>query len=144
MQQPLPDEMWTLPEDTIRNEQYRLLFTEISTRLRSEMAEVPGFGVLQQMLIERIAFMYVWIRDAEASNDPRLAGRNYKETMQLWSTLAASLHKDSRSAVDREEIRNHIIKGVLGTINGVLDTMHVDVAEGLRDRFIEAFEGAEF
>lgn len=145
MSNPLPANMWELPAEAIENEQYRVLFTEISARLRSEMSEVPGFGVLQEMMVERIAFLYVWLRDREARGlDATLAGRNYKETMQLWVSMAASLHKDARTSVDREEIRAHIIKGVMVTLNGVMDTMHPDVADGLRERFAGAFENADF
>jgi len=150
MAAPLPDVMWTLPrEEAIQQEEYRTLFTELVHQLRSEMAEVPGFGVLQQMMVERVVYLYVWLRDLEARSEDdaqarALMGRNYKETLQLWVSMSEGLHKSSRSAVDREEIRNHVIKGVMTTINGVMDTMHPDVADGLRERFAEAFEVADF
>lgn len=141
---PLPPEMWQITPEAIEDETLRTLYGEVLLHLREEIAEVPGFGVLQQMMVERIAFLYVWLRDQERQGLGALAGRNYKETLGLWMNMASTLHKDVRTSVDAEKIREHIVSAVSNAINGVFDTMHPDVADPLRASFADALEGADF
>lgn len=139
----LPTSFWALPDGAVPNESLQLIYAELVKNLLKEFAEVPGFGVLEQMCIERACFLYVHIRGKEGAsgfaND-----RAYKETLQLWTQMVQDLRKLKNLAVDVDALRDKILTNVGATIQNVLSSMHPDVADGLRQKFSSAFEEANF
>lgn len=141
----LPDDFWALPEDAV-SEAKRQIYNTLVERMRDEFAEMPGYGVLEQMLIERVCYLYIHIKDKESSTIGTEGGfahdRAYKETLQLWQSMAGDVRKAKTVVVDADQIRDVILQHVNETMQSVLDSFHPDVAAGLRVKFAEAFENA--
>lgn len=146
----LPDDFWDLRDGAIEDEGLRALHADVVRELRADAAATPGFGALEALMLERVAFLYIYIRDREAAaaSGPMPHGfahdRAYKETLQLWQGMAAGLQKQGAKSKDDAEVRQHVLDAVTRTISAVLDTFPPEEATALRERFALAFEDADF
>lgn len=141
MSSALPNEFWALPDATIDTDALQLIYAEITARLREESIKRGVTGTLEMMMAERIAFLYTWIRDREASGGFE-QDRNYKELLQLWNQMAVSFQKTQ--IVDYESMRDALIQHVAATIQGALEDVDPEVASAVSSKITEAFETAEF
>lgn len=148
----LPEEFWDQGEHALP-EAGRAVYELILGELRRDVERTPGFGVVEMLLAERVAFLYSHIRGREAAaptddgegNQHGFAhDRAYKETLQLWRDMALSLRKAGAEERDDEEIRKHVLEAVTRTISSVLETFPEDEATALRERFAMAFEEVDF
>lgn len=133
---------WALPEGAVPDESLQLIYASLYKGLLDEFSDVPGFGVLEQMSIERACFLYVHIRGKEMTNG-FANDRAYKETLQLWTQMVVDLRKLKGAAVESDRIKDAILTTVDDTIQTVLNSMHPDVADGLRNKFADAFQEAK-
>lgn len=137
----LPSQFWNLPITVISNEDLRVIYHTLVSNLRSEFSDAPNYGTLDEMIIERTCFLYVYIRNKEASTAGFNNDRAYKETMQLWDSMADRLRKVRTSNMeDQAVVKARILRNVGETLESCLSQMHVDVAAGLRLTFADAFE----
>jgi pantoate kinase len=125
----LPDNFWSMNlSDTIVSTELQFLHAEIIARLK---LEAPDADVLEQMLMERVAFLYVFIRAKETKN-LFAHDRSYKETMQLWAGMAADLRKQRQTADALEVIKAQVVAEVAGAVDSALQTFDPAVRKQLR------------
>lgn len=96
------DTAYELPEEF--PEDIRALHTEIITRLRNESRAV-SVGTNIQMLIERMAYFYVWQKNAELHPvaEP-LTGKELMELTKFWLAMHAEYNKLITSAESKSRI----------------------------------------
>lgn len=115
---PLPEEFWTQPLQNVEPA-LQLVYTEVQTRLREEN---PEADTLELMMIERVAFLYVHIRHKETKrlfdND-----RAYKETMQVWTQMAAELRKERVRQETVENAKEAILDAVHTALGASLNSL---------------------
>jgi hypothetical protein len=140
----LPSQFWDLNTALVTDENMRVIYQTLVSSLRDELSDLPGYGVIYEMRIERTCYLYVYIRSKEATDTGFANDRAYKETMQLWDAMADKLSSHKIGAPDTEVIKGRILRGVSAAMNGALDKMHPDVAFNLRKTFADAFAAAEF
>lgn len=144
---PLPDSsgllnptIWDPAPDAIQNEVLLTVYQDVVAELRKD-SQARGGMTLGDLLMERIAFLYIWIRDKEMSND--LANwREYRDLHKLWLEMVATYAKVIGN-VDAAEMRDIILKRVLAAINSVLRNLSPEMEKELRDRFTDAFRNLD-
>lgn len=140
----LPSQFWDLNTALVTNEDMRVIYQTLVSGLRDELSDLPGYGIIDEMRIERTCYLYVYIRSKEAADSGFANDRAYKETMQLWDAMADKLSRHKLGTPDTEVIKGRILRGVSTAMNGALDKMHPDVAFNLRKTFADAFAAADF
>lgn len=138
---PLPASMWT-PPDTILEESMRLLYSDLVRQVREEFSSIPGFGTLESMLIERVCFEYVSMRDDElrgapSSSTPTATNtrrKNHLEHVKLWTGLAAQLQRSVADAIDRDKAIAAVYNTVAGALADAVEhaTVDTETAEEIR------------
>lgn len=147
MPNPLPPHFWEAPPD-ITSSELLTLHAEILEKLRSEADQLPNLDTLQEMLIERVAALYIWIRQKEIDGGWKggpatySKEREYKDALKLFADLSGQLLKMASMENDALQMKEAILQVVTKQINAVLDTLHPEIADGLRSSFAEAFEAA--
>jgi hypothetical protein len=86
----------------------QLIYAEACSRLKEEN---PNADTLEAMLIERVAFLYVFIRNKETKK-AFAHDRAHKEMFQLWATMAGELRKQRNRTEDTEWMRDKILDQV--------------------------------
>ena len=81
---------WALPPGAEMNEQLRVMHAEIAARLKQEFEDIPGVGILEILLAERVAFYYIMMRLSESDTGFTLT-KEHKDTTMLWSVMANQL-----------------------------------------------------
>lgn len=125
----LPSDFWKVGvKDNIISPELKFLHSEIVARLRDE---APEADTLELMTIERIAFLYVFIR-AKEEKQMFAHDRAYKETVQLWAGMAATLRKERQQAETIEVIKMQVINEVKGAVDTALKTFDPAVRKQLK------------
>lgn len=136
MTQPLPAEFWSQHPEALGDEALQLIYAEVSQRLKNEN---PDADTLELMLIERVAFLYVHIRNKE--NKKLFAhDRAYKETLQLWGAMAADLRKRRERVSDVREITERILAQVQVAVDVAVDHLPAEQAKVFQSHLLEAFD----
>lgn len=142
----LPLEFWTQPESLLTTEAIKLIYAEVTARLRNELGEVAGNGVIEAMQAERVATLYCHIRQKEANAHKGAAAfdndRAYKETMQLWFQVAGDLQKFKHRRVDPDEVKLQIVTQIASVLDEVLVDAPPQLALKLRTALAEKLEAA--
>lgn len=150
----LPPDMWTLPPETITSDHLKLLHAELADRLRHEAADTPGFGTVEAMMVERLVFTYISIRDREqhkigekdketGANKGFEHERNYKETVQMWMQMAQGFQAAKNKAVDEKKVKEHILTKIASVISQAIQELPVSIREPVQQQMAEAFKSAE-
>ncbi len=146
-----PAEFWAQPQVIVRDEPLKLMYAELVARLKEEAEAIPGFGVVETMMMERVALLYCHIRQKEAladrpgrtesTNSGFAHDRAYKETMALWFQMAGELRKVRGGlSADPEKVRAEVMGEVAERIRDVLQSMpDIESALQLQTKFAEAF-----
>jgi hypothetical protein len=139
----LPESFWVQDFQALGIEEpLQLIYTEVAKRLRDEN---KGADTLELMLIERVALLYVLIRHKE-SKQTLLGGfandRSYKETFQLWATMAADLRKQRTHGESQDVLKEQILAGVQRAVMSAVKSMPKDVKQEVQTRLLEELEGA--
>jgi hypothetical protein len=134
----LPGNFWSmnLPSEMV-NENLQLLHAEIVSQLKKE---APDADTLEQMLMERVAFLYVFIR-AKETKQMFAHDRAYKETMQLWVGMAADLRKQRQTADALEVIKSQVTAEVADAVNSALKSFDPEVRKQLKAGMAKALSG---
>lgn len=134
----LPPEFWTQPEALIQDDSLKLVYAEISRRMREDLRVMKTPTTLEYMLAERVTALYMHIRQKETTSS-FAHDRAYKETMQLWVQMAAQLRvHDSKAADDPEIIRRQVLKDVARAITRVTSEMPEDLGRKVRAQLVDA------
>jgi hypothetical protein len=134
----LPPEFWTQPEALIQDPALKLVYAELSRRMREDLRLVKVPTTLEYMLAERTTALYMHIRQKETTSS-FAHDRAYKETMQLWVQMASQLRQhEAKASDDPEAIRRQVLKDVAKAITQVTTEMPEDLGRKVRAQLIDA------
>lgn len=129
----LPENFWDLAEVPIDGiESLKEIHKVVIARL---LDEAPDADTLELMLMERVAFLYIYIR-AKENKQLFAHDRAYKETLQLWVGLAADLRKQRLRSVEEDKIRMEVIKEVAVALKEALKGIDPAKSAEVQDRFL--------
>lgn len=117
------DDAYELPE-TITNPKLRRLYEVMVARMRDEAKHLP-MNTIQQLLIERICYCYVVMRDREAGNQGGVGSvASQKDFHTLWLTMTAEFNRmlGKDNGTDRKALLQDIQKVIFETLATVPDT----------------------
>lgn len=134
----LKEGMWKLPENAIPTPEFQAMYEDLSKRMCNELLSIGKLGPVEEMVIERTAYLYVWIREKEAANGFEHE-RNHKEINQLWQSFAAMHKAAAVKPVDADTIRKHVLEQVGAVLSGVLAGLPEDIQDQLRPVVQAAF-----
>jgi hypothetical protein len=104
----LPPEFWNL--DAFKNKPG---LTEIHTAVVQRLQiESPDADTLELMMMERVCFLYIFMRAMETEGDELSFDRTYKDMMALWVGMAADLRKQRLRAEEESSIRMAIVSEI--------------------------------
>jgi len=109
------DGAFALPE-RFRGQPLEEVYNEIVSRMRSESAGLP-MNTLQTLMIDRIAFTYITMKDREA-NDSWSRPTEMKELQGFWSSTTQEFNRLLNTSGDkaREALIAEVYKIVLEAI----------------------------
>jgi hypothetical protein len=133
------------------------LHESLLEELRKEVEETPGFGTIELMMVERLANVYVAMRDKEnaglgakekvENGESRYIGfeheRNWKETIQLWMTMATKFQELKHRPIDPDVIKKHVVQIVEDKIFEVVDRLPKEVRPFVAEELASALESAK-
>jgi hypothetical protein len=117
-------------------------------------AEAPDADTLELMLMERVCFLYVFMRAIEV---PKTAGdaqteqvadgkggavsaftfdKTYREMMSLWVSMASDLRKQRMRAEEEANIRLSVVTEVSRVIKDALKDVDPEIATQVQTRLI--------
>jgi predicted transcriptional regulator len=105
----LGDEFWTQP-DTALTEEFRFIYAQVLGVFRAEVRERGG-SAIDFLLVERMAFMYAYLRQREAEPRANLADRTRREMNKDWIDLASNMKK-MWNAEDKDSTAEVVLKKV--------------------------------
>ena len=133
----MPDGFWALSETALKKETaLQFMGTDISARLR---AENPSADMLEMMLVERVAFFYVYMRQQECA-EFFVPGPRYKEILNSWTGLAAELRKCRTMSL--ETMKDAILLAVSSAIAQAVQDLPEDQRTLIGERIAASFEEA--
>ena len=133
-----------LPEDGAKDEKGELkttvttlssLYLETLARLREDH---PDVGTAELMLMERIAFLFMWMKFLETKNFK--ANNDYRDVMKLWSSLVSDLAKIT--AKNPEEVREAVLSKVSSAVASAVNTLPVDIRSDVENSINTSFDEA--
>lgn len=111
---------FTLPEN-ITDEKWRHLYEVLVVRMRREAAHLT-MTTVQQLLIERIAYNYIVLRDKEARSGTKEGFAHataQKEFNTFWLTMTQEFNRQMRST--DQDFRDSLKQVVGQALTAVLD-----------------------
>lgn len=129
----LPAEFWNLEvfEDRAHLRDIHALVVQ---RLQDE---APDADTLELMLMERVSFLYVFMRASEVKQDSDLKfDRTYKDMMALWVSMAADLRKQRLRAEETSSIRMTIVSEVSKALREALKDVDPVVANQVQTKLV--------
>lgn len=127
-------EFWVQP-DTALDETFRLMYSQLLQVFREEVRERDG-GALDYMIVERLAFMYVFLRMREA--DSEMTDRNRRELQKDWLELATSMKK-LWTAEDKENASENLLKKVNKAVLEVVKDLPANQSIQIQQALAESF-----
>jgi hypothetical protein len=149
------EEAFRLREGSIQDPGLRELYDVVVERLRADAAQRSTFGALEQLMVERVAHFYIWVRDREIRgvgaegvnpDDPThvpgfVHEKVYRDTLALlFDTMVRLQRAEAREQPDASFIRGQALAQIGAVIAAECDAMHPDVGQPLKERFIGVFE----
>ena len=129
-----------VPENLSDSDKYTELYNEMVDRLRRE-AEGIQMNTLQQLLIERIASVYVTIRDLE-DNDTWRSAAHRKDMYAHWLDLTKEFNKLLQT--NQDQLREGLLKQVFQVISDVVERVPDEkIKQDLRRWFATGFASIE-
>ena len=121
-------------KDTLTSLQF--LYSEVIARLREENS---GAGTLELMMMERIAFLFMYMKFMEARKTFKY-DTDYRAVLQLWSGLVNDLSK--MLVKSPEEVKDAVLSAVSGAIASAMNDLPADQRELIGERLASSFEKA--
>jgi hypothetical protein len=114
------DDAFHLP-DTITDVRLRRLYEVLVFRMRAEARDLP-MNTVQQLLIERIASNYVYMRDKENSGQ-FASPASQKDFNTFWLSMTQEFNRmltkaDTLSGNDKRNLLRDVQRTILATVNG--------------------------
>lgn len=144
----IPPELFEPAPEAIHDPGLRALYDKVVEGLMEDAKETPGFGMIEAMLIERMAFLYIMIRDKERYNigeerQGNLVGfaheRNHKEILATWLGMTQGMQSARWKSADPEVVKQEVLDEVVERLSRVVDRLPADirpfVGEELRAEF---------
>ena len=129
----LPAKFWNLDAFTDR-EHLRDIHAMVVERLQ---AEAPDADTLELMLMERVSFLYIFMRAKEAAQDQNLDfDRTYKDMMALWVSMAADLRKQRLRAEETQSIRAMIVSEVSKALKEAMKNVDPKIANEVQTKLV--------
>lgn len=133
----LPEEFWVQNFDAMQVEPaLQLVYHETCNLLRDEN---PNADTLELMMIERVAFLYVYLRHKETKS-AFAHDRVHKETFQLWAGMAAELRKHRNRVEDQVFLRQQIIAAVKLAVHRSVEVLPEDQRMQFQARLLDELE----
>ncbi len=100
--------------------------------------EAPDADVLELMMMERVAFLYVYMRAKEQSNAAEVTQftRAYKDMMTLWVSMASDLRKTRLRAEEAQSIRMSIVTEVGRALKEALKDVDPTISAKVQHRLL--------
>lgn len=128
----LPARFWNL--DAFENKQHlHEIHGMVVERLQ---AEAPDADTLELMLMERVSFLYIFMRAKETQNDNLSFDRAYKDMMALWVSMAADLRKQRLRAEETSSIRMMIVSEVSKALKEALKDVDPAIANQVQTKLV--------
>lgn len=110
------DQAFSLPESiTLAYPQLREIHSEIVARLKAEAAGMP-MNTVQTLLLERIAYNYVFLKFRElSSTDPGVTGKDQKELNSFWLSMTQEFNR--LLSINEAERRDKMMDDVVEVFN---------------------------
>jgi hypothetical protein len=139
------DNIWVQPQAALPSPQAMSAYNTISDNMREELA-ARGAGIVDEMIAERICFLYAHMRQRETltgiDGKPAFANdRARKETMQQWSAMAEQLQR-RWDRMDMATTEEGVKKRLAGAVDQALLDMPPDLATTFRELLTSALEEA--
>lgn len=131
----VPDGFWNA-EAFAKNPTLSEIHAMVVQRL---IEESPDADTLELMMMERVCFLYIFMRASEFSveEDQRLSfDRNYKDMMSLWVSMAGDLRKQRLRAEETMSIRYQIVSEVSKALKVALKNVDPNVAKEVQTKLV--------
>lgn len=108
--------------DNVEDEQLRGLYEVLVARMRNEAAELP-MNTVQQLLIERIAYNYIVLRDRENGSMGGFATASaQKDFNTFWLSMTQEFNRmlcktETMNGSDRKALLKEVQQLILSTVN---------------------------
>lgn len=99
--------------------------------------ESPDADTLELMMMERVCFLYIFMRATEAVDDDELSfDRTYKDMMSLWVSMAADLRKQRLRAEETQSIRMTIVTEVARALKEALKDVDPAISNAVQTKLV--------
>ena len=125
--------LWTVPEAFIPDEDLRQLYDLVVVSLR---ADNPDADALESLMMERVAALYIFIRQREVNGDVDSLTA-YHKNLELWAKLVDQLRRKRVDNSADETTKIKILDNVSQAFNRTLQGMEPELASHIRERFAD-------
>ena len=134
----LGTEFWVQPEDTL-SPPFNLMYVQLSQVLRDEWRTRNG-SVLDLPVIERMAYMYAYLRQRESGlRDDIPTDRTRREMNKDWIELAVAMKKmwasEDKDGGGRELVLKRVNEAVASALDGLPKERAAEVKRALAISF---------
>jgi hypothetical protein len=151
------EEMFQLREEAIEDPGLRAIYPLLVRQMRHDAAQHGVSGAVEMLMIERVVFEYVWMRDRERlgvgvnginpNNPDEVPGfpheRSWRDTIAQWYDAAYKLQRAmAREEPDPGFVRDQALREAGVIISQVCDKFYGGDEE-MKERFAEAFDELE-
>jgi hypothetical protein len=131
----LGDNFWAQPEAAL-NEEFRFIYAQVLGVFRAEVAERGG-SAIDLLLVERMAFMYAYLRQRESEPRVNLTDRTRREMNKDWLDLATSMKK-MWNLEDRDNADEIILKKVEKAVTKAFKDMPESQGRAAQEAMVNA------
>lgn len=129
----LPSSFWESTSFTADPE-LGALHSAIVSRLRQES---PDADTLELMMMERVCFLYLYMRFYESESGTKLSmSREYKEILQTWIKFAADLRAMRMKAEEIQSVRLAIVSEVSSALKKALDGLDPHISAAVQTKLV--------
>lgn len=99
--------------------------------------ESPDADTLELMMMERVCFLYIFMRANEVKDGEEISfDRNYKDMMALWVSMAADLRKQRLRAEETQGIRMAIVTEVARALKEALKDVDPEISNAVQSKLV--------
>ena len=97
--------------------------------------ESPEADTLELMMMERVCFLYIFMRAQEANEEVNF-DRTYQQMMSLWVGMAADLRKQRLRAEEEQSIRMSIVSEVARAIKEAMKDVDPAISNAVQTKLV--------
>lgn len=128
----IPKEFWNLDAFSDK-ESLQDIHTLVVERLQLES---PDADTLELMMMERVCFLYIFMRANELDGEELSFDRTYKDMMGLWVSMAADLRKQRLRAEETQSIRMSIVTEVARALKEALKDVDPAISNAVQTKLV--------